>query len=393
MENVVSYPIFGFISYSRKDKRVADWLHSKLEHYVYPKDMVGEHQRPGDDKYLRPIFIDTQNLQVEERPFTEKIQESLRLSKFLFVICSKNSSKSPFVEMEIKYFLQTHNNNYSLIVPLFIDEVNDAVPSPFEGTSIMDRHFPIFNSLLGQGSEANEYCFMQIVSYILGIDFSSIFNRYEQEERKIRRKKTRMLVYLIFVLILLVIGLCAGILSQLKSIEKNRALIQFERDVFPQAVVYGYEENFLRPAINYLKQQNDDFKINVILPLTERELKRHQDRVLDAEVVLRRLVCADSINNVTLPTTMRRGTKIMILNKGGQSINGQYLDFATTTSSFIKVAEYKRKHEEYSDMTLDEIIEGYTHSFIRQTKQLLERDSIYVSFYTSVEELAGDLQK
>ena len=83
----------------------------------------------------------------------------------------------------------------------------------------------------------------------------------------------------------------------------------------------------------------------------------------------------------------------MILNKGGQSINGQYLDFATTTSSFIKVAEYKRKHEEYSDMTLDEIIEGYTHSFIRQTKQLLERDSIYVSFYTSVEELAGDLQK
>ena len=43
--NNEDYQIFGFISYSRKDKRVADWLHSKLEHYQYPSDLVGQYQR------------------------------------------------------------------------------------------------------------------------------------------------------------------------------------------------------------------------------------------------------------------------------------------------------------------------------------------------------------
>ena len=59
---------------------------------------------------------------------------------------------------------------------------NDYMP-------IMDRHFSIYNSMLGQGSEANEYCFMQIVSYMLGIDFSSLYNRYEHEAKKVLKKK------------------------------------------------------------------------------------------------------------------------------------------------------------------------------------------------------------
>ena len=56
--NSEDYQIFGFISYSRKDKRVADWLHTKLEYYQYPSDLVGQYQKPKDDKYIRPVFID-----------------------------------------------------------------------------------------------------------------------------------------------------------------------------------------------------------------------------------------------------------------------------------------------------------------------------------------------
>ena len=44
--NQLDYSIFGFISYSRKDKRIANWLHAQLENYAYPIELVDEYQRP-----------------------------------------------------------------------------------------------------------------------------------------------------------------------------------------------------------------------------------------------------------------------------------------------------------------------------------------------------------
>ena len=394
-----NYTIFGFISYSRKDKKIANWLHDKLEKYAYPVDLVDEHQRPPHGKYLRPIFLDTQDLQVEERPFTDKLKDCLRRAKFLLVICSKSSAKSPFVNMEINYFLETHNRNYALIVPLFVDEVEDCIPSAFNNTTIMERHFPIYNTLLGGKSEANEYCFIQLAAYLLGVDFSSIFNRYEESIKRERRKQIRKLIYLICVLVLTIVSLGYNVYSQRRIIEKERKiiiekqkLIMFEQDIFPRAVVFGYEENFLRPTIKYLKEQNKPFKINVVLPKTERELRNHQDRVLDVSLLLKQKLQIDSIVQVTLPTSMKRGSRIMTIRKQNAPFDGMYLDFATTTSSFIKVAEYKKGHEEYKELSLNEIIEGYSVSFIRQTKELLERDSIYVDFYLSVDELVQTLE-
>lgn len=395
-----NFTIFSFISYSRKDKRIAGWLHHQLENYAYPLDLVEEHQRPPHNKYLRPIFLDTQDLQVEERPFTEKIKDSLRRSKFLIVICSKNSAKSPFVNMEIKYFLETHKNNYSLIVPLFIDEVDGCVPPAFHDTSIMERHFPIYNTLLGDKSLANNYSFMQIASYMLGVDFSSIYNRYEEYSRQNQRRRIRRFVYIIVALGILVVSLLFNVFSLNKSIEdekqiveEKQKLIEFEKGVFPLAVVFGYEENFLRPVINYLKEQGNPFEINVILPITERELRNHQERFIDASMLLKQKLGIDSLEQVALPTKMRRGSRILAVRKTNSNLEGTYLDFATTTSSFVKVAEYKMRHEEYKSMKLDSIVNEYSQSFIRQTKGILDKDSCYVKFYTSIDDLVDNLEK
>lgn len=111
--------ILAFISYSRKDKIIANWLHSKLEKYPYPESLVKIENRPPDKKYLRPIFIDTKDLTVDEHPFNEKIKIALKESKFLILICSKNSVRSEYVDKEVKYFLKEHQNDYSKIVPFF----------------------------------------------------------------------------------------------------------------------------------------------------------------------------------------------------------------------------------------------------------------------------------
>ena len=94
---------FAFISYSRKDKKVANWLHTELEEYEYPKEIINIDLLPPHEKYVRPIFLDTKDMQVEVRPFTERIKSALENSRFLLLVSSRNAAKSPFVEKEILY--------------------------------------------------------------------------------------------------------------------------------------------------------------------------------------------------------------------------------------------------------------------------------------------------
>ena len=67
--------VFAFISYSRKNKNIANWLHKRLENYAYPKNIVNVEQFPPHNKYIRRVFLDTKDMQVEDRPFTDRIKK------------------------------------------------------------------------------------------------------------------------------------------------------------------------------------------------------------------------------------------------------------------------------------------------------------------------------
>lgn len=386
----------AFISYSRKDKMVADWIHSKLERFVLPDKEKAKSIFPFTGRYFRPVFLDTQDLHVEERPFTERLKIAIENSSFLIVICSKNSAISTFVDLEIKYFLQTHDNNYSRIVPLFLDEIDDSIPPAFDGTSIMQRHFPIYNTRLSENSEANNYCFYQIISYILGIDFSEVYNRYEvSAEKAIKRRKRAYLA--VISLLLLFISVLSVSFYKYKAasnelLAQKQLLIDFEKKVFPAAVVHGYERNFLTPVINYLKTQSDFFRVYILMPKDERELM-HQDRVGDFAYNARLALGIDSIPFENLPTGVRRGNRIMRVVKDGRYIDGVYIDFATTTTSFLNIANYKKKHKEYDSTPIDSIIAEYSYDFVEQTKNSLKSDSVYVKFVFDNNELIEELRK
>ncbi|MCM1067781.1 MAG: toll/interleukin-1 receptor domain-containing protein [Muribaculaceae bacterium] len=388
----MSYSIYAFISYSRKDKKTAAWLHHKIESFRYPADIIQDAVKPPHKHFVRPVFLDTKDLKVEERPFDDSIKDQLRRSRYLVVICSRNSAISPYVNMEINYFLESHNYNYSLVVPIFIDEVEGSIPEAFEGTSIMSRHFPIYNSMLGEKSEANQYCFLQLVAYMLDINFADVYNRYEQQSESERKKKIRKYTYataLAIVGLLCAIGLVVKqqqiIAKDKMIISRDRELIKFERDVFPAAVVFGYEANFLRPVISHLKEHGkDDFKICIFLPRTESELHRHQDRAVDAALTLKRQLGIDSLAHVNLPTKMRRGSRVLYISDKGTVNENLILDFATTTSSFLEVAKHKKeKHRAYWKTPINEMIEEYSLAFAAKTKEQLESDSVYVEFFMS----------
>ena len=383
---------FAFISYSRKDKKIANWLHSRLENYAYPQNLVNQSQRPQHAKYLRPIFLDTKDMQVEERPFTERIQGALKKARFLILICSGSSAKSTFVDREVRFFLEHHDNNYALIVPLFVDDVHgDTTPPSIAGTSIMHRHFPIYSTQLSENSELNSYCFYQIAAYLLGVNFPDIYDRYEQDNKKKTRQVRKRNLIAIVTLVVVVLALGVAVYQSHRRIEEGRELIKFEKKVFPAAVVFGYEENFLSPVVRYLKESNEDFRIYVLMPTSYRGL-HHQDRIADINYVLKKDLNIDSLGIAHLATTARRGSHIHRLMKDGEFVPGIYLDFASTTTSFFKIAEYKMENPAYQKTTIDEIIDGYTKEFVEQTKHKLEGDSVYVEFLTDKDSLVRSLR-
>ena len=73
----------------------------------------------------------------------------------MIVICSKVSAQSEFVNQEVEYFLQTHNNDYGKILPVFIDTVEDVLPKAIRNANILSRHCPIYNSFLDPKNEIN----------------------------------------------------------------------------------------------------------------------------------------------------------------------------------------------------------------------------------------------
>lgn len=376
---------FAFISYSRKDKAVANWLHKRLESYAYPIELVDKNNLPPNEKYIRPIFLDTKDLQVEVRPFTEEIKNSLENSKFLIVICSKNSARSSFVNREILYFLETHNNNSALIIPLFIDEVDDSVPPALLDTNVMQRHFPIYNSLLQESSESNIMAFYQVTSYMLGVRFSDLYNRYEIFNKKENRKRIYSFSIIIGFMALAIVMLGMYLF-------KARQLVNFEKRVFPAAVVFGYERNFLTPVINYLKEESGNFKIFIMMPSSERDLE-HRDRITDIVRTLKNENLIDSVGGELLPTSAKRGSRVMRLYKDGKVLPNVYVDFASTTTSFLEIAKYKKENEAYYTISIDDMVSEYSNVFVNQTKKELEEDSIYVNFYIDKKVFADELKK
>lgn len=392
----------AFISYSRKDKDIAEWLHKKLESYKLPDEERIREIFPFEGKYFRPVFLDTLDLHVEERPFNDRIKVALQNTSYLIVLCSRNSAASPFVDKEIRYFLKSHENNVTRIVPIFIDEVNGSIPEAFDRTSIMQRHFPIYNSRLSGNSEANNYCFYQIISYILGINFSNIYNRYEIQtlkQQKSRQKK--IIATIISLLLLLSVAIGYGYYLHLKNneiqektaeiIERKQRQIEFERTVFPAAVVDGYEKNFLTPVIKHLKKTPEKFSIYILMPENEKDLT-HDDRVGDFEYNGRVEKIFDSLSVEQLETDTKRGSRIMRPIIDNHPMGNIYLDFATTTSSFLTVANYKKRAKEYRKMPKDSMIREYSTEFIKQVNQRLGRDSVYVRFFTDREKMLQELK-
>lgn len=172
------FSYYAFISYNHKDKGEAKWLQSKLEKFSLPTDL---HEQTGV-KHLRPIFRDETDLASGE--LSVVLQEELRRSRYLIVICSPNSAKSQWVNEEILYFEKIHGRKF--IIPFIIAGSPNTMDEKLE---CYPRAFKSYGDVLGISllDISREAAVIKTVAQMLGVRYDILFDRQRRMEKRRNR--------------------------------------------------------------------------------------------------------------------------------------------------------------------------------------------------------------
>ena len=101
-----------FISYRHADNQEQDrdwasWLHTEIERYDVPAELVGTENKRGDTipERIYPVFRDEESLPADA-DLASSIEIALNRSRFLAVLCSPRAVESRYVAQEIEHFKQ-----------------------------------------------------------------------------------------------------------------------------------------------------------------------------------------------------------------------------------------------------------------------------------------------
>lgn len=212
------YEYFAFISYKREDEKWAKWLQKKLESYSLPTAL--RKQNPTLPNKIRPVFRDQSELSGGN--LKAEIEKGLDNSKYLIVICSPRSAKSPWVSKEVQFFID--NGRSEFIIPFIIGGTPNA-------TDPADECFPEgLRQLKGEkellGININEMgrdaAAIKVIARMFDLRFDVLWQRHK------RSKHLRNLFWIIALglIVLSVVIFAAVLLNKNKVIESQNSQLQ-----------------------------------------------------------------------------------------------------------------------------------------------------------------------
>jgi len=173
-----------FISYRliHPDRVVGDALQRTLEAFRTPRSLVHE----GVPRRLRRVFRDRSELAASP-DLESELNEALRRSRFLIVVCSKHTPESEWIAREVEIFRELGGGDRILL--LLIDgEPEDSYPRSLlggaEGTEPLaaDIRAPTLRQSLRRLRTTEK---LRLLAPILGVKFDDLWQR----ERRRRRQR------------------------------------------------------------------------------------------------------------------------------------------------------------------------------------------------------------
>lgn len=268
------YEYFAFISYKREDEKWAKWLQKKLESYSLPTALRKEN--PQLPAKIRPVFRDQSELSGGN--LKAEIEKGLNSSKYLIVICSPRSAKSPWVSKEVQHFIDNGKENF--IIPFIIGGIPNASKAEDEcfpeGLRQLDGEKEILGININEmGREAAA---IKVIARMFDLRFDSLWQRFERNKRQ-RRIFAGIIASVIILLSLTIIGYISHQNSLL--IEANNTIIA-EQDKTKQAnselllandsIQKSYK--LLQQLTSDLNRVNQDLNISNDLLIAEQQKLR-----------------------------------------------------------------------------------------------------------------------
>lgn len=190
---------WAFISYSHRDERWAAWLHRKLEGYDGHAKIAASASGEPLPKRLFPVFRDRDEL-AGAPDLSERIQEALRESRFLIVVCSPAAAKSRWVNEEIKAF-KTLGGEARVLAFIVAGEPNasdsgvaqaeeecfpEALRYRVDGGALTGERTEPIAADARKGKDGSQHALLKLVAGILGVRFDEL--RRRDLERAARRR-------------------------------------------------------------------------------------------------------------------------------------------------------------------------------------------------------------
>lgn len=210
-----NFKYWAFISYSHADEEWAKWLHKSIETYRVPRKLVGRETPQGEvPKRLFPVFRDREELPGAS-DLGGKLQDALRTSRSLIVICSPKSAVSKWVNEEVKTY-KSLGNSQRLFCLITDGEPNAAPDSGmleafpqavrFQVTAdgqVTEQFAEPIAADARPGKDGKSRALLKLLSGVMGVGYDELRQREKQRQR--RRRLREMAVGVLAALLVAVV--------------------------------------------------------------------------------------------------------------------------------------------------------------------------------------------
>lgn len=276
-----SYKYFAFISYNSKDTEWGKRVQRKLEHYRMPATLCNENGWKRTP--IKPVFFAPTDIQ--PGPLSEELQERLRASRNLIVICSPNSAQSEWVGREIAFFHsigRTKNIHFFIVdgVPHSGDTTTECFNPVVKTLGLPEILGANIHERVSRWSWINkERAYVQLISKLLDVEFDAIWQRHK------RLMIQKAVAWSVGIIVMLATLFGVWIKNQPVDVEMKLNEVSFRNESLPP----------LKDAIVTMTLENE-IKTDTVSSLNEHAIFNNIPQKFIGKTVNVKVICEDYLD-------------------------------------------------------------------------------------------------